>query len=142
MSILSNLNFAKALPAKAKSSRAGKSPLEKAKEKLSVEIGYQISLNDNPKFMIVKETKKRGSGKVIKSQRAPRSWVTVDGDTAYITPRFSNKPLNVGGKRGSYIACAKTDIGKVLGTLSKWALSDEANDVLEKAMKSSKRKSK
>jgi len=142
MSILSNLNFAKALPAKAKTARAGKSPLQKAKEKLANDINIQISLHDNPKYLIIKETKKRGGGQIVKSKRAPKSWVVMDGNTAFISPRFSNKPLNVGGKRGAYLTCPKTDVVKVLQALNKWALSDESHDVLEKAMKASKRKSK
>ena len=100
MSFLKNLEFSKKLPETAKPGRPKKSPLELAKIRLTNEIDVQIALAKDPKFKVYTTRKQRKTGKTIRNERKPRSWVTSEGDTAYVTPRFANKVLNVGGKRG------------------------------------------
>lgn len=101
MSHLDKLNFAEKLPAGEKVGRQGKSALEKAKEKFVHEIGLQLSLAKDPSFK-EKIFGKRGrlKGNLINSRKL-RSWVTVSGTDAYITPRFSNKPINLAAARGT-----------------------------------------
>ncbi len=139
MSILNKLDFAKKLPAVEKAGRSGKGPLEKAKEKFTHEIGLQISLAKDPKFS-EQIYGKRGKqkGKLIKN-RKPRSWVTVSGSDAYITPRFSNKPINLGGRKGSHIKVPANGVAGALKLIRDWIESDESNDTIQKAMDAAKR---
>lgn len=140
MGILDSYTYRKELPAAAKVGRSSKTALQIAQEKLTTEIDHQLALLADPSYTIKKVIKKRGGGTETKT-RAPRSWVTVpkDSTTAYITPRYSNKPMNTGGKRGSIIEIPKDDAAKFLNDLKKWAASDESTAVLEKAIKDAKK---
>ena len=140
MSVLNKLDFVKKLPTVKTGGRSGKTPLERAKERSKHEIDLQIALARNPTF-VEKVMGKRGAkkGEVVKS-RKPRSWVTVDGNEAFVTPRFSNKPLNLGGRKGSHIrAAGRAGAIQALEVIAKWADSSEADAVLAKAMEDAKR---
>jgi len=119
--------------------RSGKNPLDKARERLVADIDAQIKLAKDPKFSIKRVIKKRTGGNETMTRR-PRSWVTVDGDAAYIAVRFSNKPLNPGGRKGQFVKCAAKDVTKALGQIKAWAESPESDDVLAKAIEGAKRK--
>ena len=139
MGNLDELTFAKKLPAVEKARRLSKSPFEKAKEKFVYEIDIQIALAKDPMFT-EEILGKRGklTGKVIKS-RKPRSWVQVDGDTAYITPRFSNKPINLGGRKGSHIKVSAKGLAEAFNVVKAAVESGELDDVIQKAMDAAKR---
>ena len=139
MSLLKDFEFSKKLPIVPKAGRAKKSPLELAKIRLTKEIDVQIALANDPKFKVVNSKKQRGSGKTIKTERIPRSWVFSNGDTAYITPRFSNKILNVGGKKGANIKTTPAKVVDRLKTLKKWVESSESGAVLTKAIDNARR---
>jgi|TARA_B100000315_G_C14496217_1_gene550104 hypothetical protein len=139
MSLLKNLEFAKNLPKVANPGKPKKSPLELAKIRLAKEIDVQIALAKNPKFKVVTSRKQRKTGKIIKSQRKPRSWVTSEDDSAYVTPRFANKVLNVGGKRGANIKTTPKKIVETLNVLNKWVASSESDAVLMKALEKARR---
>ena len=139
MSLLKNLEFLKKLPETPKLGRPKKSPLELAKFRLTKEIDVQISLAKNPKFKVVTTRKQRKTGKTIRNERIPRSWITSEGDSAYITPRFTNKVLNVGGKKGANIKTAPEKVVETLNVLMKWVESLESDAVLTKAMESARR---
>ena len=81
----------------------------------------------------------QAKGKIIKTQRKPRSWVAAEGDSAYVTPRFANKVLNVGGKRGANIKTTPKKVVETLNVLKKWVDSSESDAVLTKAMEKAKR---
>ena len=139
MSNLRKLTFVKKLPVVEKASRSSKTPLERAKEKFVNEIDLQIALAKDPNF--TEETLgKRGkqAGKVIKS-RKPRSWVQMDGDTAYINPRFSNKPINLGGRKGAYIKVPAKDVAETFNIVKAAVEGGELDDVIQKAMDAAKR---
>ena len=139
MNNLDKLTFAKKLPAVEKTGRPGKSPLDRAKEKFAYEIDLQIALAKDPDFA-EEILGKRGKlkGKVIKS-RKPRSWVQLDGDTAYISPRFSNKPINLGGRKGSYIKVSAKGLAEALDIVKAAVGGGELDDVIQKAMDAAKR---
>ena len=139
MSNLAKLTFAKKLPVVEKVGRSSKTPLERAKEKFVYEIDIQIALAKDPNFT-EEILGKRGkqAGKVIKS-RKPRSWVQMDGDSAYITPRFSNKPINFGGRKGSHIKVPAKELAGAFDIVKAAVGSGELDDVIQKAMDSAKR---
>ena len=139
MSNLDKLTFAKKLPDVEKVGRSSKSPLERAREKFAYEIDLQIALAKDPDFaeeMLGKRGKLKG--KVIKS-RKPRSWVQMDGDTAYITPRFSNKPINLGGRKGSHIVVPAKGLAEAFGVVKAAVEGGELDGVIQKAMDAAKR---
>ena len=139
MSILDKLDFAKKLPAVEKAGRQGKSPLEKAKEKFVHEIGLQLSLAKDPNFSEdIFGKRGRLKGKLIKS-RKPRSWATLSGTDAYITPRFSNKPINLGGRKGSHIKVPANGVAGALNVVKAAVESGELDDVIQNAMDGAKR---
>ena len=139
MSNLDKLTFAKKLPAVEKMGRPSKSPLDRAKEKFAYETDLQIALAKDPNFT-EEILGKRGkqAGKVIKS-RKPRSWVQMDGDTAYITPRFSNKPINLGGRKGSHIKVPAKDVAETFNIVKAAVEGGELDDVIQKTMDAAKR---
>ena len=139
MTLLKNLEFSKKLPETPKSGRPKKSPLELAKIRLTNEIDVQIALAKDPKFKVYTTRKQRKTGKTIRNERKPRSWVTSEGDTAYVTPRFANKVLNVGGKRGANIKTAPKKVVETLNILKKWVESSESNAVLTNALEKARR---
>ena len=139
MSHLKNLQFTKKLPEAPKPGRPNKSPLELAKIRLTKEIDVQIALAKDPKFKVFTTRKQRKTGKTIKNERKPRSWVTIEGDCAYVTPRFVNKVLNVGGKRGANIKTAPKKVEETLNVLKKWVASLESDAVLTKALEKARR---
>lgn len=136
---LDTLTFVRSAPVKPRGSTA-LSPLEKARKKFVVDIDLQISVARNPSYAVTKTVKKR-DGTTEELIRKPRSWVVRDDDgMSYITPRFSNNVLNVGGKKGTVIRCVNTDVVKVLNTVKAWAVTAEADSVLEKALQGTKRR--
>lgn len=136
---LDKLDFAKKLPAVEKAERSGKSLLEKAREKFVHEIGLQVRLAANPNFVEeIRGRRGRLKGKVIKS-RKPRSWVTLAGSDAYISPRFSNKPINLGGRKGSHIKVPANGVANALNVVKAAVESGELDDVIQKAMDAAKR---
>ena len=139
MSNLDKLTFVKKLPAVEKVGRSSKTPLERAKEKFVHEIDLQIALAKDPNYT-EEILGKRGKheGKVIKS-RKPRSWVQMDGDTAYINPRFSNRPINLGGRKGAYIKVPAKDVVETFNIVKAAVESGELDDVIQKAMDAAKR---
>ena len=139
MSLLANLEFTKKVPNSPKPGRPKSSPLELAKIRLTKEIDVQIALVKNPKFKVVTTRKRRKTGKTIKNERKPRSWVTIEGGSAYVTPRFSNKVLNVGGKRGATIKTTPKKVVKTLNVLKKWVASSESDELLTKALEKARR---
>lgn len=139
MSLLKNLEFAKRLPDVPKPGKPRKSPLELAKIRLTKEIDVQISLAKDPKFKVVTSSKQRKTGKIIKTERMPRSWVTSEGDSAYVTARFANKVLNVGGKRGANIKTTPAKVVETLNVLKKWVASSESDAILTKAMEKARK---
>lgn len=141
MSALDSLNFVKKAPS-AIALRSGASPLDRARTKLLAEIDAQISLSRDPSFVIKKERKKRGTGEIVTTERKPKSWVVVQDDSAYITARFSNKPMPLGGKRGSIIKCSASEVSSVLEKIREYVASYEADAIIEKMMKEAKRKSR
>ena len=140
MSILDDIAFVKKSPIVA-SGHGGASALEKAKTKLLNEIDAQISLARDADFTIKKTTKKR-TGEIVETERKLKSWVVAQGDEAFITVRFSNKPMPLGGKRGSVIKCKADEIARMLQKVSEWVQSGEADAMTEKMMKASKRSKK
>ncbi len=138
MSVLDDLEFVKKVPVIV-SERNTVSPLDRARAKLLADIDVQIALARDPNHEIIKTTKKR-SGETEEVRRKPRSWVSVQDDAAYITVRFSNKPMPLGGKRGGVIKCDANAVAKTLEVVKTWAQSDEATGAIEKAMKAAKRK--
>ena len=139
MSALDRLQFVKRVPVSAVA-KSGKSPLQKAKERLSLDIGYQISLARDPNFEIVTTRKTRGSGEISETRRKPKSWIVRQNGKAFITVRFSNKSMPIGGKRGSVVSCGEDEIIETLSTLRDWAASPEADPMIEKMMAEAKRK--
>lgn len=139
MSALNQLEFVKKAPRPTRE-RAGLSPLERGRRKLVQDIRTQIELARNPDYEIVKQSKKRGTGELTETRRKPKSWAVVTDGVAYVTVRFSNKPMPIGGKRGSIIKCDPSAIEQTLTTVRDWAQSPEADDAIEKMMKASKRK--
>jgi len=136
---LDNLTFVRSAPVKQRGSTA-LSPLEKARKRLMTDIDLQIAVARNPEFVQTKTVKKR-DGTVEEKIRKPRSWVVADDDgNSYITPRFSNNVLSVGGKRGSVIRCASNEVVSTLETVKAWVGTHDADDVLEKALKGAKRR--
>ena len=136
---LDNLTFVRSAPAKQRG-RGALSPLEKARKKLMADIDLQIRVAHDPAFVQRKTVNKR-DGTTSEKTRIPRSWVvTADDGMSYITPRFSNKTLSVGGKRGSVIRCASNEVVSTLQTVRSWVLSSDADSVLEKALKGAKRR--
>lgn len=134
MNGLSSLNFAKKAPVQAKG--GGASPLEKACKKLLTDIDHQISLARDPSFEIVTHNR-AGEEK----RRKPKSWVqSIDGDTAYLTIRYSNKAMPVGGKAGSFIKAPVGEVVNTLSTVRDAVLSGELNAMIETMIKKSKRK--
>jgi hypothetical protein len=136
---IEKLTFVKKLPAVEKVGRSSKSPLERAKEKFIHEIDLQISLTKDPNFteeILGKQGKQKG--KVIKS-RKPRSWVQMDGDTAYITPRFSNKPISLGARKGSHIKVLAKELSETFNIVKAAVEGGELDDVIQKAMDAAKR---
>lgn len=139
MPLLKNLEFTKKIPGPPKLDRPGSSPLELAKIRLTKEIDVQIALVKNPKFKVVTIRKRQKTGKTIKNERKPRSWVTIEGGSAYVTPRFSNKVLNLGGKRGATIKTTPKKVVKTLNVLKKWVASSESDGMLTKALEKARR---
>lgn len=139
MSALNKLEFVKRVPRVVVAS--GLSPVDRARDKLVKDINTQIELANNPNYEIVKETKKR-DGTVSQTKRKPKSWIAIHDGVAYITVRYSNKPVPLGGKRGSVIKSDPASVVSVLETVKQWAQSDEATDAIEKLMKQSRRKKK
>ncbi len=139
MSILTKLDFAKKLPDVQRAGRARKSPLDSAKERLSAEIDVQIALAKNPKFKLVTSRKQRKSGKVVKTERKPRSWVTIEGDVAFVSPRYANKVLNIGGRKGAFVKTTPAKVAATLALLKEWVESSESDAVLSKAIARAKR---
>ena len=117
----------------------GKRPLERAREKLLSEIDIQIQLVENPDLLIVKEVKKR-DGSIQSVERRPRSWVTYTDDLAYVIVRILNKPAKIGGKKGAVIRCASDQVLGTLRQIREWAQSEDANELIEDAIRKSKRK--
>ena len=136
MSILEGLVFVKKPPKVA--SLSGQSPVERGRKKFVGDIDTQIALAGNPEFEIVKPVNKR-DGTTGETRRKPRSWVHVSNGEAYITVRFSNKPIPLGGKRGGIIRCSPSDVEETLATVRRWALSEEATGIIEKMLLSAKR---
>ena len=139
MALLKNLEFAKKLPKIVKPGKPKKPLLELAKLRLTKEIDVQIALAKNPKFKVVTSRKQQKTGKIIKTQRKPRSWVTSEDEYAYVTPRFANKVLNVGGKRGANIKTTPKKVVETLNVLNKWVASAESDAVLTKTMEKARR---
>jgi len=139
MGALDSLSFVRSAPI-AEGGRKGISPLEKARKKLTADIDPQIRLAKDPNYEEIKTVKKR-SGETVEKIHKPRSWVvsTTNGKS-YINIRYSNKILSIGGKRGSIIECSSDAVVSTFDTVKAWALSDEANRVLEKALQGAKRK--
>ncbi len=136
MSLLDELDFVHKIP---RTTASGKSPLERAREKFVNDVDDQIEMQrgttaadqTNPTTE-TSETKKR----------KPRSWVKIIDDDAYITPRVSNKPLPIGGKKGSVIRVACDQIIRTLETLQSWAQTPDAEAVILKAVTDAKRRKK
>lgn len=140
MDELDHLDFVKKAPIPP-ATRRGKSPLEKAREKLVAEIDVQIALADDPGFVIRKTRNKRdGTSEVI--ERKPRSWVTVNDGVAYITIRHSNKIVPLGGKRGSIVRCLVADVASTLRTVRTYVGAGKADDLLDKFIKENRRKAR
>lgn len=140
MSALDGLTFVKKAPTVAKA--GGTSPLDKARAKFSADIDAQIKLARDPNFEIVSQRKNRATGQIVSNRRKPKSWISVVDDSAFITVRFSNKAVPVGGKRGSVIKTTPSDAPMVLETVKRWVDSGEANPLLEKLISQSKRTKK
>lgn len=138
MTILDGLTFVKKAPTPMKSG-GSVSPLDRAKRKLLAEVDAQIALANDPNFTIRKETKKRDGTTAI-SERKPKSWIVKDGEDAYITIRYSNKPMPLGGKRGSVIKCATTEIAKTLSAVREAIHGGHVDELIEKMMRDAKRK--
>ena len=138
MSVLDGLNFVKKVPV-AVGTRSGLSPVERGRRRLLADLGIQIALADDPSFEVVKQTKKR-SGGVVETKRKPRSWANVQGDEAFIIIRFSNKPMSLGGKRGSIVKCDANAVADTLHIVREWAQSPEADEAIMKMVISAKRK--
>ncbi len=139
MSALEKLQFVRSAPV-AQSGRKKISLLDIARKRLVNDLDVQIALGKNPDFEIKKTVKKR-NGTIEETVHKPKSWVVLDeSGTAYITIRFSNKVLPVGGKRGSIIQCNQESVVPTLETVRVWALSDEADKVLDKALRGAKRR--
>lgn len=139
MGALDNLQFVKKAP-KPASTRTGKSPIEKGRDKLLAEIDMQIALARDPSYVVRKErTKRDGTTAVI--ERKPKSWVTPGDDGFdYLGIRYSNKLMPVGGKRGSFIKCAKGDVVEALNQVRTWVSAGEADELIEKMIADAKRK--
>ena len=139
MGALDSLSFVRSAPI-AEGGHKGISPLEKARKKLTADIDQQIQLARNPNYEERKTVKKRTGGTVEKIHK-PRSWVvSTDNGKSYINIRYSNKVLSIGGKRGSIIECPTDDVVSTFETVRAWVQSDEADRVLEKALRGAKRK--
>ena len=139
MSVLEKLEFAKKLPEVSKPGRAKKTPLQSAKERLAAEIDVQVALAKNPKYKVVTSRKERKTGKVVKTERTPRSWIAIDGDDAFVAVRYANRVLNVGGRKGAYIKTTPKKVVQALNTLKQWVESPESDATLERAMAKAKR---
>ncbi len=139
MGSLDSLSFVRSAPI-AEGGRKGISPLEKARKKLTADINQQIQLARNPNYEEKKTVKKR-SGETVEKIHKPRSWVvSTRGGRSYIYIRYSNKVLSIGGKRGSIIECPTDAVVSTFETVRAWVQSDEADRVLEKALRGAKRK--
>ena len=138
MDELNDLVFVRKAP-KPTSMRQGKSPIEKAREKLIGEIDVQISLANDPAF-VIRKTRNKRDGTTEEIVRAPRSWATVEGDDAYLTIRFSNKVMPLGGKRGSIIRCPVDQVAETLGTVRTYVAEGKADELLDRMAKESRRK--
>ncbi|MGR3837894.1 MAG: hypothetical protein ACU0A2_06030 [Cognatishimia sp.] len=139
MTLLDDLTFVKKAPTIQKS--GGKTPLDKAREKFSSDIDSQIKLARDPNFEIVTQRKNRASGEIVSNRRKPKSWIAIVDGAAFITARFSNKPVPLGGKRGSVIKTTPNDAPQILARVKQWVDSGEADPLLEKLLAQSKRKS-
>ncbi len=137
MAGLENLEFVKVVPKTV--AQGGITPLERAREKFLGRIDTQITLAGNTELTVVKNINRR-DGSFHTIERKPRSWVSYANDYAYIVVRISNKPINIGGSRGSVIRCNPNQVIETLQQIRKWAESDSANSVIEEAVKKSRRK--
>ena len=139
MGALDSLRFVRSAPV-AEDKRKRSSPLEKARQKLIADIDRQIKLATNPNYEERKTVRKRKGGTVEKVHK-PRSWVvSTKNGKSYINIRYSNKVLSIGGKRGSIIECATDEVVPTFEAVKAWAQSDEADRVLELALRGAKRK--
>ena len=138
MGSLDNLSFVQRAPV-AEDGRKRTSPLEKARQRLIADIDRQIKLATNPNYEEKRTVRIKGG--TIEKTHKPRSWVVATkGDNSYINIRYSNKVLSVGGKRGSIIECATDEVASTFETVKAWVQSDDADRVLEKALRGAKRK--
>jgi hypothetical protein len=137
MSTLAKLEFVENIPSDTKKGR-GFSPLEKAKSKLVKEIDLQMKLVKDPKFSVRKTVNKR-DGSTQTAERKPRSWVAYSEDSAYITVRISNKPVKIGGSKGSVIRCPANSVLNAFAVLKDWATSEESDDLIRQSILKSKR---
>ena len=139
MGTLDNLSFVRSAPV-AQDGRERISPLEKARKKLIADIDQQINLAKNPNYKEQKTVRRR-SGETVEKIHKPRSWVvSTRNGKSYINIRYSNKVLSIGGKRGSIIECSTDDVVSTFETVKAWVQSNEADRVLEKALRGAKRK--
>ena len=137
MSILDKLKIVDHVPTAA--AVGAVSPVDRGRFKLIDELSIQIELAKNPEYKVVKGINKR-DGTTEKSERKPRSWVTVDDEYAYIGVRISNKLVPVGGANGSFVRCKRDEVINTLEVLRQWAESGEADDLIQETMLKSKRK--
>jgi len=133
MGKLDDLNFVKKAPVI--SVNKGASPVEKARKKLVAEIEHQISLAADPNYEIV--TTNRNNEE---TRRNPKSWIVVDGETAFITIRYSNIAVPLGGKRGGVIKCSVENVPDALRTVRDAIKEGEVDEILEKMIAKAKRK--
>lgn len=134
MGALDSLTFAKKAPVRAKA--GGASPLEKARKKLLTDLEHQISLARDPNFEII-TTNRAGEEK----RRKPKSWVhSIEGDTAFLTIRYSNKAMPIGGKAGSFIKVAVGEVATALATVRDAVNAHELDGMIETMMAKAKRK--
>jgi hypothetical protein len=137
MSTLANLEFVEKIPSGTAKKR-DLSPLDRAKTKLVKEIDLQMKLVKDPKYSVRKVVNKR-DGSTETAERRPRSWVAYSDDNAYITVRISNKPVNIGGQKGSVIRCPSNSVLKTFAILKEWVASNESDELIKRSIQNSKR---
>jgi len=135
MSILDALTFSKRAPAGTRTS-TGTSPLEKARTKLLRDLDAQARLARDPDYEIV-TTNRAGQEK----RRKPKSWVQgIDGDVAYLTIRYSNKTMPIGGKRGNFVRCNSAEIAATFETVARAVEAGELDEMIETMIVKARRK--
>ncbi len=134
MGALDSLSFAKKAPTPVKA--GGTSPLDRAKKKLIAEIDHQIALARDPNYEIV--TPRRDG---TEKRRKPKSWVHgFDQDNAYLTIRYSNKMMPIGGKSGSFIKVPVGEVPSALEKVREAVTAGELDGMIETMIAKAKRK--